>query len=168
MLSFYTSIQNPTMARSIGFLIVLLLVVSGFDMAHMYVYDPGCDRVYQYFPYCLDFLVGFYYKPSKKCCQHIEKINILAKHRLGPRYVCWCIQDTVKGLQPPVIASNIQALPSKCHTNLSFPISESIDCTKYTHPSLPLSLSQKIKKINKYIQIRINCNVKKHNIFHSY
>ncbi|GMY13833.1 non-specific lipid-transfer protein 13-like [Fagus crenata] len=83
------------MARSIGFLIVLLLVVSGFDMAHMYVYDPGCDRVYQYFPYCLDFL------------------------------------DTVKGLQPPVIASNIQALPSKCHTNLSFPISESIDCTNF-------------------------------------
>ena len=138
------------MAGSIGYQIMLLVVVSGFDMAHMNVYyDPGYDRVYEYFPYCVDFLTGLYYKLSKKCCQHIEKLNILAEHRTGRRWICWCIQDMVKGLQPPVLASCIQALPIMCHTHLSFPISDSMDCTKYPHPPLLFYLP-KIKEINKY------------------
>ena len=141
------------MAGSIGYLIMLLVVVSGFDMAHMNVYyDPGYDRVYEYFPYCVDFLTesrGSTTNPQRNVVNTLRNLNILAEHRTGHRWICWCIQDMVKGLQPPVLASCIQALPIMCHTHLSFPISDSMDCTKYPHPPLLFYLP-KIKEINKY------------------
>ena len=112
--------------RPIVFLI-LFLVVSRLEIAHQF---SVCERVYEYFPYCLDFLVGFTSKPIKRCCTHIEKLNILAEHRTGPQAICYCIQYSVKGTQPPFIPSRIQSLPIMRHTHLSFPISDSMDCSK--------------------------------------
>lgn len=136
--------EKPAMAaRSInGFTILLFVLVSGFDMAHMTTYNPSCERVDYYFSYCMDFLVEFYYKPSRKCCEHVEKLNMLARHRKGPQFICQCIQDSVKGMQPHLVASRVQDLPLKCQTHLSFPISDSMDCTQYIYSSLiSLSLS---------------------------
>jgi hypothetical protein len=112
--------------RPIVFLILFLLV-SRLEIAHQF---SVCERVYEYFPYCLDFLVGFTSKPIKRCCTHIEKLNILAEHRTSPQAICYCIQYSVKGTQPPLIPSCIQSLPIMCHTHLSFPISDSMDCSK--------------------------------------
>ncbi|KAE9599866.1 putative plant lipid transfer protein/Par allergen [Lupinus albus] len=91
-----------------------------------------CERIFEYFPYCLGFLVGDpnFGIPSKRCCQHIEKLNILANHRTGPTTICWCIQVMVKGVTPSLDPSKIQDLPPMCNTTLSFPISDSMDCSK--------------------------------------
>ncbi|KAJ0112418.1 hypothetical protein Patl1_02298 [Pistacia atlantica] len=36
----------------------------------------------------------------------------------------------VREMQPPLQASRIRQLPYQCNTHLSFPISESMDCSK--------------------------------------
>lgn len=128
------------MARIIlGVLTLTLVVVSGLDIGE----DSGkglakagnplvCNRINQYFENCIEFLVGApdAEKPSRRCCIHIKKINILAHHRVGPRYICSCIELGVKGISPPLVSSRITALPIMCHTHLSFPISDSMDCSK--------------------------------------
>ena len=112
-----------------------LLVVSRLDMFHQskLAQYPLCEPVFEYFPDCLAFLVGFYCKPTKICCRHVDKLNILAKHGLGPRTICFCIQASGKGTQPRLLPSRINSLPIMCHTahtHLSFPISDSMDCNK--------------------------------------
>ena len=91
----------------------------------------ACDRIFQYFPYCLEFLVGdpLFPQPSKRCCEHLDKLNILAKHRTGPKTICYCIQVMVKGMTPQIIPSKVDDLPVMCNTHLSFPISDSMDCS---------------------------------------
>ena len=123
--------KNSAMTRPIVFLI-FLLVVSRLDMSHQsnLAQYPVCEPVFEYFPDCLAFLVGFYYVPTKICCRHVEKLNKLAKHGLGPQTICFCIQASVKGTEPRLLASRINSLPVMCHTHLSFPISDSMDCNK--------------------------------------
>lgn len=98
--------------------------------------SSACERVFEYFTNCLGFLVENsnanygYDRHLQRCCQHVEKLNILAKHSIGPRFICRCIQVMVKGAAPALDPSRIQDLPLMCNTTLSFPISDSMDCFK--------------------------------------
>lgn len=138
---------TPNIANKVSTLIIILLLIllnlqlsilakaatSSGPNYHSSLWDVNvlCEVVYDYFPYCLSFLMGYYPKPGKRCCDHINKLNILAKHRLGPVFICGCIEAMVKATNPPLLASRIHDLPLHCNTHLSFPISESMDCTKY-------------------------------------
>ncbi|PNS94729.1 hypothetical protein POPTR_017G013200v4 [Populus trichocarpa] len=104
---------------------LLVLLASGLDIAYS---ESKCEPVFEYFPYCLDFLTGYYNKPSKRCCDHIYKLNRLAKRGLGAQLICWCIEYMVRGTEPQIRADRISELPTKCQTHLSFPISEWKDC----------------------------------------
>ncbi|KAJ6420446.1 hypothetical protein OIU84_027895 [Salix udensis] len=73
---------EPAMLRFAGCCFLLLLLVSGLDFAYS---ESQCELVFEYFPYCLEFLTGNYYKPSKRCCGHIYKLNRLANRGLGAR-----------------------------------------------------------------------------------
>ncbi|KAM7275550.1 hypothetical protein ACFE04_017416 [Oxalis oulophora] len=115
------------MARFIR-IIILLLVISKPIIAE---YHSPCEVIYAYFPFCLPFLVGSYYKPSKKCCDHIAKLNVLAnRSKKKPQLFCSCIEAITQGTTPPMLAYRINELPLKCKTHLSFPISDSMDCSK--------------------------------------
>ncbi|XP_027343326.1 non-specific lipid-transfer protein 13-like [Abrus precatorius] len=124
------------MTRIAGILLLALSLVFVSHIAETTEVVPAafsvCERIFEYFPYCLEFLVGDpnYDRPSKRCCQHITKLNILAHHRRGPRTICWCIQIMVKGMTPTLDPTRIQDLPLMCNTTLSFPISDSINCFK--------------------------------------
>ncbi|KAK7290901.1 hypothetical protein RIF29_05673 [Crotalaria pallida] len=118
-------------------LILTLSLISVLDMAEATLVlhnnaHSACERIIEYFTYCLGFVVDGpnYGCPLKRCCQHVEKLNILAKHRTGPRLICWCIQVMVKGVTPSLDPSRTQHLPLICNTTLSFPISDSMDCSK--------------------------------------
>ncbi|KAJ9170927.1 hypothetical protein P3X46_018989 [Hevea brasiliensis] len=90
-----------------------------------------CEPVFEYFPACIDFLTSTKCeKPSFQCCVNVAELNLLAKEGIGPRWICWCIEYMVEGLKPPLNATRISELPIKCHTHLSFPISEGMDCDK--------------------------------------
>ncbi|CAK7322741.1 unnamed protein product [Dovyalis caffra] len=116
------------MPHFVGCCLLLVLLVSGLDIAYS---DSKCELVFEYFPYCLDFLTGYYFKPSKKCCVHIYKLNRLAKRGLGAQLICSCIEYMVRGTEPRIRADRISELPAKCQTHLSFPISEWMDCDKF-------------------------------------
>jgi len=92
-----------------------------------------CDPIFEYFPNCLEFLVGDpkISMPSAKCCEHMMLLNTLANYGVGPKAICWCIEIMVKGMQPPLVPSRIQDLPRMCYITLSFPISDSMDCSKW-------------------------------------
>ncbi|TKY48863.1 Non-specific lipid-transfer protein 13 [Spatholobus suberectus] len=115
---------------------ILVLALCVVSVSHMVEAKEAtfsaCERIFEYFPYCLEFLVGDpnYVRPSRRCCQHVVKLNILAHHRTGPRTICWCIQVMVKGMTPALDPSKIQDLPLMCNTTLSFPISDSMDCSR--------------------------------------
>ncbi|KAJ7948308.1 non-specific lipid-transfer protein 13-like [Quillaja saponaria] len=121
--------------KRLGFLILFLLVWELSTAKRDKVIPRKflvCERVFEYFSNCIEFLVAdpLFPKPSKRCCQHIVKLNQLAKHRLGPGTICQCIQYLVTGNTPPILASRITDLPIKCKTHLSFPISDRMDCSK--------------------------------------
>lgn len=126
------------MPRFVGILIlVILVVVGGVDIGEggsesSEEFVSSCGRIFEYFTYCLAFLVESpnYDKPARRCCSHIEKLNILANHRTGPKHICWCIQVMVKGQTPSLVPSRVDQLPILCNTHLSFPISDSMDCSK--------------------------------------
>ncbi|KAJ6734129.1 NON-SPECIFIC LIPID-TRANSFER PROTEIN 13 [Salix purpurea] len=116
---------EPAMPRFAGCCFLLLLLVSGLDLAYS---ESQCELVFEYFPYCLEFLTGNYYKPSRRCCGHIYKLNRLANRGLGAQLICWCIEYMVRGTEPRMMADRISELPTECQTHLSFPISEWMDC----------------------------------------
>ncbi|KAI4333967.1 hypothetical protein L6164_018712 [Bauhinia variegata] len=121
------------MACIVGILVLVLVLVSDLNIGEPSQWpssDSACDRIFEYFPYCLEFLVEDYYKPSRKCCNHIEKLNKLANHRTGPKFICWCIQLMIKGVTPALIPSKVDDLPKMCNPHLSFPISDSMNCSK--------------------------------------
>ncbi|XP_057455505.1 non-specific lipid-transfer protein 13-like [Lotus japonicus] len=133
--------RTMTMSRSIvgGIILVVLSLMSRVFVAEATeVLLPAdaastvCERIFEYFTNCLQFLIGdsSYGRHMRRCCQHVDKLNILAKHRIGPGTVCWCIQVMVKGTTPALQSSKIRDLPHVCNTTLSFPISDSMDCSK--------------------------------------
>lgn len=93
--------------------------------------SSACERIFEYFTYCMGFVVGSpnHERPSKRCCNHVQKLNILAKHRTGPRHICWCIQLMVKAMTPSLDPHRVDDLPIMSNTHLSFPISDSMDCS---------------------------------------
>ncbi|KAL5797526.1 hypothetical protein ACOSQ2_002346 [Xanthoceras sorbifolium] len=116
--------------RHLGFLTLFLLLFSD-NLAKANQQRSSCQLVFDSFPYCFDFLMGDYFKPSTKCCTHLKKLNTIAEHRKGnAQRFCFCIEAMTKGTQPPMIPSRIQDLPIRCNTHLSFPISDSMDCSK--------------------------------------
>lgn len=118
--------------KSVVLSLLLLLLISDHTrlMIRVHSYVPFCAYTYDYFGYCLEFVTGNYYKPGKKCCVHIAKLNIIAKHKEeNPRLLCNCIEMMTRGYTPPMLADKIQELPLLCNTHLSFPISSSMDCS---------------------------------------
>ncbi|KAL2331706.1 hypothetical protein Fmac_019287 [Flemingia macrophylla] len=119
------------MSRFLAVLAVCLVCVSYMGEAMEAVFS-ACELVFEYFPYCLEFLVGdpYFPFPSTRCCEHVAKLNKLAHSNTGPRTICWCIEVMVRGMTPALVPSKIQELPVMCNTTLSFPISDSMDCSK--------------------------------------
>ncbi|XP_030462367.2 non-specific lipid-transfer protein 13-like [Syzygium oleosum] len=107
-----------------------LLIVLSVSAAAAASGDPTCKYVDEYFPDCLDFLVGNYFIPPQECCRSVGALNYMANHLMGPRVICQCIEAMVTGTKPPLMASRIEALPKYCVTHLSFPISSSMDCSR--------------------------------------
>ncbi|ONI17039.1 hypothetical protein PRUPE_3G134200 [Prunus persica] len=90
-----------------------------------------CAYAWHEFSNCLRFLTGLYPQyPSRECCDAVRTLNLVAQgDELAPGNICQCIQDMASVYRIPFVASLIQDLPIKCNAHLSFPISNSMDCT---------------------------------------
>ncbi|KAJ6677584.1 hypothetical protein OIU85_008183 [Salix viminalis] len=116
------------MARIVGFLI---LAISAQAMAKFDVDPDQCQVIFDNFPYCMDFLIGSNDWPSRQCCQRVYDFNALAKHGMGPRAICECIEIITVTIPMKLRVDRISDLPVRCNTHLSFPISEYVDCNRF-------------------------------------
>ncbi|KAJ6366640.1 hypothetical protein OIU77_003094 [Salix suchowensis] len=116
------------MARIVGFLI---LAISAQAMAKFDVDPDQCQVIFDNFPYCMDFLIGSNDWPSRQCCQRVYDFNALAKHGMGPRAICECIEIITVTIPMKLRVDRISDLPVRCSTHLSFPISEYMDCNRF-------------------------------------
>ncbi|XP_039154825.1 uncharacterized protein LOC104456847 [Eucalyptus grandis] len=116
----------PPMSHVVRTLLIVLSVSASAAASR----HPSCKYVDEYFPDCLDYLVGTYFIPPEECCNSVGVLNYMAIHLMGPRVICQCIEARVMGTNPPLMPSRIEALPKYCGTHLSFPISSAMDCSR--------------------------------------
>ncbi|KAK9905419.1 hypothetical protein M0R45_000172 [Rubus argutus] len=89
-----------------------------------------CAQTWNEFSNCMRFITGLFSQPSAQCCDSVRRLNMMAKsNENGPRNICQCIEDMSRTYGIPFVASIIQDLPIKCNAHLSFPISNSMNCT---------------------------------------
>ncbi|CAK7322740.1 unnamed protein product [Dovyalis caffra] len=102
------------MARIVGFLI---LAISAQAMAEFDVDPDQCQVIFDNFPYCTDFLIGSNDFPTSQCCQRVYDFNELAKHGMGPRDICECIEIVTRTIPMRLSADRISDLPVSNGTN---------------------------------------------------
>ncbi|KAF9686633.1 hypothetical protein SADUNF_Sadunf02G0009600 [Salix dunnii] len=93
-------------------------------------YDAICSPIWGYFPDCAEYLGGLSHHLPEKCCHSIRKLNEIAKKtKKGPKVVCFCIEAYMVPQDFHLKPSRIKKLPKKCHTDILFPISETMNCS---------------------------------------
>ncbi|PRQ49944.1 putative plant lipid transfer protein/Par allergen [Rosa chinensis] len=109
-------------------LVPVLLLCSSLGKAQTTEY---CTNVFEEFSSCLGFLGELSPEPTAACCDSLTSLNSLAQQEdSGPRMICECIESSSYWTRIPFSASRIQELPTSCQLHLSFPISNSMDCSK--------------------------------------
>ncbi|KAL6190964.1 hypothetical protein ACLB2K_037358 [Fragaria x ananassa] len=92
--------------------------------------EDYCSVVFEEFGPCLSFVGGLSPYPMEDCCESITNLNHLAKQeQSGPQKICECIENFSYWTETRFIASRIMELPTSCMLHLSFPISDSMDCS---------------------------------------
>ncbi|XP_058006511.1 protein ARABIDOPSIS THALIANA ANTHER 7-like [Hevea brasiliensis] len=117
------------MTRLVAFLIVILLV-SRSIMPQMPQDFIDCLNVLVYFSSCIGFINGRLQEPTWNCCMGVQELNRLATQNNDMQRISQCIELDARLGDPPFLLANINALPIKCQTHLSFPISIIKDCSK--------------------------------------
>ncbi|KAL7086955.1 hypothetical protein ACP275_13G035300 [Erythranthe tilingii] len=95
-----------------------------------------CKDVFDNFSACSEFIEGGACNdPSATCCQKIATLNAIVNQENGGRVrICRCIEFfSMYNASRPFVTSRIQELPLKCNTQLSFPISERMNCSSIDH-----------------------------------
>ncbi|KAB2623777.1 non-specific lipid-transfer protein 13 [Pyrus ussuriensis x Pyrus communis] len=116
------------MARHLlAYVAMFLLVCGSAKASHA---SSFCVSVWYELGNCLNFLTGFYADPTLECCNSVRTLNTMAKSdEAEPQSICECIEGVADAYRIRFVASLIQDLPIKCNAHLSFPISNSMDCT---------------------------------------
>ncbi|KAJ7981498.1 Non-specific lipid-transfer protein [Quillaja saponaria] len=117
--------------RFLGFLTLLFLLIWRSNQTASQ--DPlYCIFVANNLLTCLQFLTGVSSEPPMECCASIMILNTRAKDSAeDPQHICQCIEDMSYEMNNiPFIAPRIQDLPTMCQVHLSFPISNSMNCSK--------------------------------------
>ncbi|KAJ6336408.1 hypothetical protein OIU78_012910 [Salix suchowensis] len=117
------------MCRSLAFAIMVSRF-TGIMASDDDPYDAICSPIWGYFPDCAEYLGGLTHHLPEKCCHSIRKPNEIAKKtKKGPKVVCFCIEAYMVPQDFHLKPSRIKKLPKKCHTDILFPISETMNCS---------------------------------------
>ncbi|CAL0322603.1 unnamed protein product [Lupinus luteus] len=89
-----------------------------------------CDKVYWDFATCLRYLAGYESDPIPYCCKSIAELSSEAMEYKEAEAICQCIETLAMGTDIRFVVSRVEDLPEKCHTPVTFPISNSMNCSK--------------------------------------
>ena len=115
------------MARLLALLTVFVVMIIGRSEMSPSP-ETSCDYVYENFLTCIRYLVGIESNPSKECCESMAQLNSIAKQ--DSKTVCQCVENLAHDLAVRFLNPQVDSLPLMCNTYLSFPISNSMDCSK--------------------------------------
>lgn len=116
-------------------LVIVFAFVLTFSTPSIAWTCQGCKDVFDNFKQCAGFIEGRSANPTLTCCHNVANLNSIVKREKGGLMrICKCVEyfATYKTHHHPFIPSRIQDLPLKCNTHLSFPISEHMDCSRYS------------------------------------
>ena len=88
-----------------------------------------CGQVTSSLAPCMSALTGGG-SPSPACCGGIRSLNSMASTPADRKAACSCLKSaasSVKGIN----LSAASGLPGKCGVHIPYPISTSVDCSKY-------------------------------------
>ncbi|CAN0896790.1 Non-specific lipid-transfer protein A [Linum grandiflorum] len=94
-------------------------------------HETYCSSVFREFVQCVPYIAGMSISPTA-CCEAINALNYKAhKDEDGPKLICQCIEDMAYVMNIRFIESRISSLNKEtCHVSKSFPISNSMNCSK--------------------------------------
>ncbi|KAK9222090.1 hypothetical protein WN944_010522 [Citrus x changshan-huyou] len=117
------------MARHLLYLATIALMLVSVSKASE---SSFCDNVFNNFIHCVRYVSDLSInEPASGCCSGIINLKQVAnQNEAGPAQICQCIEDLARVMHIPFDASRIQSLRIHCHTHLSFPISNAMDCSK--------------------------------------
>lgn len=110
------------MAHLVSFVTLFLIIMCPISSS------ISCDHVYWDFVTCLRYLAGYESDPTTRCCKTVKELNRDAK--LHAATICQCIENLANGIDINFDITRIEDLPNKCHESKSFPISNSMNCSK--------------------------------------
>lgn len=120
------------MAHSVA--ILSLLVLIGTSVVAQANPSKFCYHVSCNFLSCTKFLTGNSSEATPQCCHAIDTLNREAKRLKGaPRRICRCIEYMAYLLKIAFVSTRIEDIPNKCSTHLSFPISNTMNCSRWIH-----------------------------------
>ncbi|CAN4103302.1 unnamed protein product [Withania somnifera] len=124
------------------FVVIVVVIISPW----CYGEDAVCDYVASCFAYCEVYVDGVAKDPTRECCDMLFALNRQVKYvEHGVLRYCYCIQNFSNSHHhPPYLQSRIHKMTRICGVNLSFPISQHMDCSK------------KINKLNIFSPFKIN------------
>lgn len=88
-----------------------------------------CGQVSSSLAACMPYLKGTG-APTPACCAGVKSLNSMAATPADRKAACGCLKSaagTISGLSVP----NAGSLPGKCGVSIPYPISTSVDCSKY-------------------------------------
>lgn len=127
MLKHATSKTIFAMTSLLAFLTLSLLICRS-EMSP--TSSTPCDHVYWDFATCLRYLAGYESDPVVHCCESIAELSIEAKQSSETEAICQCIEILAKDADIRFDVSRIETLPEKCHTPVTFPISNYMNCSE--------------------------------------
>ncbi|PIA27257.1 hypothetical protein AQUCO_08100002v1 [Aquilegia coerulea] len=109
---------------------VALCVVLVLAMIQLMV-EPSqavnCAQVDLSLKQCVPYITGTAAEPASACCDGIKQLKGEVVTTTDKRDACNCVKKAAS-LMPNVKGDAVSALPGKCGTPLSFPISKDFDC----------------------------------------
>lgn len=109
---------------AMAILVVLLLPAPGGALT--------CSDVITDLSPCIQYLVSGKGSPSTACCAGASKLASAASTSADKKTACNCMKTTAQKVNTNPAAA--QALPGSCGIALPFPVSASVDCSKYSFP----------------------------------
>ena len=76
---------------------------------------------------CISYLTGAVPLPAEGCCDGVKQLKGMVATTADRRQACTCVKTAAAKYQN-IKDDAVSALPTKCGTPLSFPISKNINC----------------------------------------
>ena len=117
------------MASSVVFKLAGIMLLCILVAAPLTEASVTCGQVTSSLAPCMPALTGGG-SPSPACCSGIKSLNSMASTPADRKAACSCLKSaagSVKGIN----LSAASGLPGKCGVHIPYPISTSVDCSKY-------------------------------------